>query len=86
MYTSSYINNNFRKWSIFSIFIGFSSVAEYHINCLCTELSSLFFPFRLTISENKLKQKIWITDDRHSHENTSFSLFGPVELKIGKLS
>jgi hypothetical protein len=36
-----YINNNFRRRSIFSIFIGISSVAEYHINCLCTELSSL---------------------------------------------
>jgi hypothetical protein len=62
-----YINNNFRRRSIFSIFIGISSVAEYHINCLCTELSSLLC-------------------DRHSHDNTSFSLFGPVELKISKLS
>jgi len=40
----------------------------------------------LTISEKKYKTKIWTTDKRHSHDNTSFSLFGPVQLKISKLS
>ena len=35
----SYIN--FKRWPILRIFTGLSSVAEYHINCLCTELSSL---------------------------------------------
>jgi hypothetical protein len=26
--TASYINNNFRRWSIFSIFIGFTNVVQ----------------------------------------------------------
>jgi len=42
--------------------------------------ATIFFPFGLAISENK-ESKIWITDDRHNHANTSLSLFGPVELK-----
>jgi len=37
------INSNYRRWPIFRIFTGFSKVAEYHINCLCTELSSLLY-------------------------------------------
>jgi hypothetical protein len=51
------------------------SSSYYNVKKMCLKYLIIF-----------MIQQIWITDDRHSHDNTSFSLFGSVELKIGKLS